>query len=85
MARDAALLARAAKSGESVFSVYSWERPTLSFGRNQRARGQYDPRRLNEAQANAFAAELLMPEAWVRVQWRRLHNSRALAEELERK
>jgi lipoate-protein ligase A len=48
MARDAALLARAAKSGESVFSVYSWQRPTLSFGRNQRALGQYDRTRLNE-------------------------------------
>jgi lipoate-protein ligase A len=48
MARDAALLARAAKTGESVFSVYCWERPTLSFGRNQRARGQYDRARLSE-------------------------------------
>lgn len=48
MARDAALLARAAKTGESVFSVYSWQRPTLSFGRNQRARGQYDRARLHE-------------------------------------
>jgi lipoyl(octanoyl) transferase len=42
MARDAALLARAAETGESVFSVYTWDRPTLSFGRNQRASGQYD-------------------------------------------
>jgi len=42
MARDSALLARAAATGESVFSIYSWERPTLSFGRNQRALGQYD-------------------------------------------
>jgi lipoate-protein ligase A len=48
MARDAALLARAARTGESVFSVYSWERPTLSFGRNQRARGQYHRARIDE-------------------------------------
>lgn len=48
MARDAALLARADKTGESVFSIYSWEQPTLSFGRNQRARGQYDRDRLTE-------------------------------------
>jgi lipoate-protein ligase A len=42
MARDTALLARAARTGETVFSVYSWERPTLSFGRNQAALGLYD-------------------------------------------
>ena len=48
MARDAALLARAASTGESVFSIYSWERPTLSFGRNQRARGRYDLCRISD-------------------------------------
>ncbi len=48
MARDAALLARAAATGESVFSIYSWERPTLSFGRNQRAVGQYHRGRIEE-------------------------------------
>jgi lipoate-protein ligase A len=48
MARDAALLARAAATGESVFSIYSWERPTLSFGRNQRAVGQYRENRIRE-------------------------------------
>ena len=42
MARDSALLARAARSGETVFSIYSWARPTLSFGRNQPALGRYD-------------------------------------------
>jgi lipoyl(octanoyl) transferase len=42
MARDTALQARAARSGETVFSVYSWIRPTLSFGRNQTASGLYD-------------------------------------------
>ena len=42
MARDTALQARAARTGETVFSVYSWSRPTLSFGRNQPASGLYD-------------------------------------------
>jgi lipoate-protein ligase A len=48
MARDAALLARSSNTGESVLSIYSWERPTLSFGRNQRALGQYDVARISE-------------------------------------
>jgi lipoate-protein ligase A len=42
MARDTALQARAARTGETVFSIYSWNRPTLSFGRNQPATGLYD-------------------------------------------
>lgn len=42
MARDMALMDRARETGESVFSVYCWERPTLSLGRNQAARGRYD-------------------------------------------
>jgi lipoate-protein ligase A len=42
MARDTALHARAARTGETVFSIYSWSRPTLSFGRNQPATGLYD-------------------------------------------
>jgi lipoate-protein ligase A len=42
MALDEALARRAARSGEAVFRVYAWERPTLSLGRNQRARGCYD-------------------------------------------
>jgi lipoate-protein ligase A len=42
MARDVALQTRAAQTGETVFSVYSWSRPTLSFGRNQPAIGLYD-------------------------------------------
>lgn len=48
MARDAALLARAAETGESVFSVYTWERPTLSFGRNQRTLGHYNRGAIND-------------------------------------
>jgi len=34
---------RAGRTGEIVFSVYAWERPTLSFGRNQTARERYNP------------------------------------------
>ncbi|HKR07803.1 MAG TPA: hypothetical protein VJS39_01320 [Gemmatimonadaceae bacterium] len=46
MARDVALQARAARTAETVFSVYSWSRPTLSFGRNQPAIGLYDTTRI---------------------------------------
>ena len=42
MARDVALQTRAAETGETVFSIYSWSRPTLSFGRNQPAIGSYN-------------------------------------------
>ena len=42
MALDEALMRRAAASGEAVFRVYAWSAPTLSLGRNQRARGDYD-------------------------------------------
>jgi lipoate-protein ligase A len=42
MAMDEALMCRAAQTGEAVFRVYGWESPTLSLGRNQRARGCYD-------------------------------------------
>jgi len=49
MARDMALQARAARTGETVFSVYSWSRPTLSFGRNQPASGLYDLDRIRAA------------------------------------
>ena len=42
MARDTGLMDRARDTGESVFSVYAWERPTLSLGRNQAAKGKYD-------------------------------------------
>src|SRR4051812_2440297 len=49
MARDSALKARAAHTGETVFSVYSWNAPTLSFGRNQPASGHYDPHKLRDS------------------------------------
>lgn len=52
MARDAALLARAAGTGESVFSIYSWARPTLSFGRNQRACDNYHRTRIEEREVD---------------------------------
>lgn len=48
MAVDVALLARARRTGETVFRIYSWATPTLSLGRNQRARGRYDPAALEE-------------------------------------
>jgi lipoate-protein ligase A len=41
MARDEALMARARRTGEHVLRVYGWSTPTLSLGRNQRARGVY--------------------------------------------
>lgn len=46
MARDVALMDRARRTGEIVFSVYGWTRKTLSLGRNQRAKGRYDLDRL---------------------------------------
>ena len=42
MALDVALMRRAARAGDAVFRIYGWESPTLSLGRNQRARGCYD-------------------------------------------
>ena len=41
MALDEALMERARRTGEAVLRVYGWARPTLSFGRNQTARGAY--------------------------------------------
>lgn len=49
MARDVALHARAANTGETVFSIYSWSAPTLSLGRNQPARGSYDQEKLRSS------------------------------------
>lgn len=47
MARDTALMERARETGENVFSVYSWQAPTLSLGRNQRARDRYNVREMD--------------------------------------
>jgi lipoate-protein ligase A len=49
MARDTALQARAAETSETVFSVYSWTRPTISFGRHQPATGLYDLEKIEAA------------------------------------
>src|SRR3989442_14446835 len=49
MARDTALQTRAARTGETVFSIYSWSRPTLSFGRNQPASGFYYAEKIRAA------------------------------------
>jgi lipoate-protein ligase A len=46
MALDEALMTRARESGEWILRVYSWSRPTVSFGRNQTALGGYDMARL---------------------------------------
>jgi lipoyl(octanoyl) transferase len=48
MALDEALLERASTSGSAVLRVYTWSEPTISFGRNQEARGTYDPGRARE-------------------------------------
>ena len=42
MARDTALQMRSARTGECVFSIYSWSCATLSLGRHQQASGLYD-------------------------------------------
>jgi len=42
MACDVALMERARRTGEAVFRVYAWSEPTLSFGRHESARQQYD-------------------------------------------
>lgn len=44
MARDEAL-ARTLDAGEGVLRLYRWDPPTLSFGRNEPARGIYLPER----------------------------------------
>jgi lipoate-protein ligase A len=49
MAVDEALLERARRTGEATLRVYAWARPTLSFGRHQKARDFYDAERLREA------------------------------------
>ena len=50
MALDAALVHRAASTGEWVLRTYSWSSPTLSLGRNQQARGRYDVERLGASE-----------------------------------
>src|SRR5687767_12168212 len=42
MATDDALRLRARRTGETVYRLYAWSRPTVSLGRNQSARGRYN-------------------------------------------
>ncbi len=46
MALDEALMSRARETGEWTLRVYSWSRPTVSFGRNEAARRHYDADRI---------------------------------------
>jgi lipoate-protein ligase A len=48
MAVDEALMHQVAESGAWICRIYTWSVPTVSFGRNQRARGAYDVQRLAE-------------------------------------
>ncbi len=48
MAADDAL-ARTLVEGEAVLRLYGWSRPTVSFGRNEAARGRYRRRAADEA------------------------------------
>jgi lipoyl(octanoyl) transferase len=57
MALDEALLRRASRTGETVYRVYAWSRPTVSLGRNQSARGCYDLE-LARARGIAFVRRL---------------------------
>lgn len=45
MALDDAMLATAAEQGATLVRLYSWDRPSVSFGRNQRCAGVYGPER----------------------------------------
>ena len=45
MAADASLLETVQAGGPSTLRLYRWTEPTLSFGRNQPARGRYDTER----------------------------------------
>ncbi|MGQ0713476.1 MAG: lipoate--protein ligase family protein [Gemmatimonadaceae bacterium] len=48
MATDEALLRLALRTRETLYRVYAWATPTVSLGRNQPARGRYDPDRARE-------------------------------------
>lgn len=53
MALDAGLLDRARETGEAVLRVYTWSRPTLSFGRHEAARGRFSADALDRAGVGA--------------------------------
>jgi lipoate-protein ligase A len=46
MATDAALMAHARRTRAATLRLYTWDRPTLSLGRHERARGLFDPARI---------------------------------------
>jgi len=48
MAVDAALLDLARRSKRGVWRQYAWERPTVSFGRNEQVTGRYSAASLDE-------------------------------------
>jgi lipoyl(octanoyl) transferase len=45
MALDEAMLATAAEENAILVRLYTWDRPSISFGRNQRCSGIYSPER----------------------------------------
>ena len=49
MAVDATLLEAGGRRDFGVWRTYAWERPTVSFGRNESARSRFDPAGLAEA------------------------------------
>jgi lipoate-protein ligase A len=52
-ARDDALLEAARTSGETLLRVYAWDRPTVSFGRNERTEGWYTAESVQRAGVDA--------------------------------
>lgn len=48
-ARDDALLARARATGQELIRLYAWDRPAVSFGRNERVAGRFAPESLRAA------------------------------------
>jgi lipoate-protein ligase A len=53
MALDTGLMDRARESGEAVLRVYSWSRPTMSFGRHESVRGRFTAETLDRAGVGA--------------------------------
>ncbi|MBX9928314.1 MAG: hypothetical protein K2X99_05305 [Gemmatimonadaceae bacterium] len=53
MARDAAAMASSRADGAPRWRIYRWERPTISFGRHESARGYYAAERLTAAGVDA--------------------------------
>jgi lipoate-protein ligase A len=53
-AQDEALMAIARSTGEELIRLYGWDRPTISFGRNERASGRFSPERIRDAGLDAI-------------------------------